>query len=126
MQFSSFIALVALLLIQSQVAYSTFLCNDQSKFKSTVGYCMRKINTSDYIYKELRVWKKLGVEMIVMEANKAAPDSSGYTCPDTFLIVNRPVERRVCCQLPKSRATDGILMGYTETQIFQNCYARGT
>ncbi|PLW56972.1 hypothetical protein PCANC_02780 [Puccinia coronata f. sp. avenae] len=124
MQFSSPIALVALLLIHSQVVFSTFLCNDDSPFRSRakVGYCIRKINNDlDNSFDTLQGWKKAGKTTIVEKATKSG--SSGYSCGD-FIIFGQAVERRVCCNLPKSQFTLRMASGYTDEEISISCYSR--
>jgi hypothetical protein len=50
MRFYSFIALVALLLIQSEVTHCAFVCNDNTQFpygKKVIGVCARGVQLSE-------------------------------------------------------------------------------
>ncbi|KAH9444668.1 hypothetical protein MJO28_013309 [Puccinia striiformis f. sp. tritici] len=116
MRFSSFFNICALLLIQSEVTYSTFVCNDNSIENAKVGICLRKINrTTDPNDKSLPVLDKNDV--LVIAATRRSEDH--FTCKD-LPIGQGGVEGRYCCNLPKPKTIDA----YSQATINAFCITR--
>ncbi|POW20633.1 hypothetical protein PSHT_03343 [Puccinia striiformis] len=117
MRFSSLLNICALLLLQSEAAYSTFVCTDNSKPGAKIGYCVRKIVNDDN-YPDYGVILD-GEDYIGIHVDHKG---TGFSCAFAQIGAARSPVKRYCCG-PNPTAGTSVYV-WTHKELRDGCYSR--
>ncbi|PLW06743.1 hypothetical protein PCANC_28646 [Puccinia coronata f. sp. avenae] len=127
-----FITILALLLIQSQVAHCIFYCNDNSqlpKGATVIGVCARKVNLSEdnQINKQTPIekWDKVSDKdkyKILYPADSKKLTADHFTCHNVK-VATKPTAARYCCDI-KFDGNKPQPIVYTQKDLQTHCYSR--
>ncbi|KAI7941107.1 hypothetical protein MJO28_013392 [Puccinia striiformis f. sp. tritici] len=126
MLFHSFFFILAIvLLIQTETAHASFLCDDDSTEitrAATLGYCLRLIRPEDHNDPRITI-DLTGKQWFVTLAKHISADTRRFTC-DGGLCAFKKKEKIFCChpQHPLMTLTD--IKGASTLTIINVCYPR--